>query len=154
MTMTIYDMPQAARAAFEAAHQARAGTTRNRTRQKQTTRNYRTTREYMQWRDDERTYRKQCNNSRRADIQAMKAKTFLHAVATPKETERRLELAHMKATARKIHVERARSPERQREKLQRLWIHGRLILTVFQEEIASVFRQNFLAKICFQGLIF
>ena len=114
-------MPEAAHRAFQQAHQARAGkATHNRTRQKQTeVRDYRLTLPYMQWRDDERAYRERRANTRRGDIQALEARTFLHTRATPKLTARRLQIAKAQAAADMVRIQRARSPERQRAAMQR-----------------------------------
>ena len=112
-------MPEAARRAFEAAHQARAGTTHNRTRQKQTTQHdYRLTNEYREWRADEQQWRKRRAEESR-ERQASKADLFLYNLKKPRLTAHRLDFAQLKDAADKARIARARSPERVRAKLQR-----------------------------------
>jgi len=112
-------MPEAARRAFEAAHQARAGTTHNRTRQKQTTQHdYRLTNEYREWRADEQQWRKRRAEESR-ERQASKADLFLYDVKKPRLTARRLQISQVKEAADKARIAQARNPERVRAAMQR-----------------------------------
>ena len=114
-------MPEAARVAFEAAHQryAMGGGINNRGRnnkpagKKQTPqRSYRLSADYKKYMRDEQEYRASRNTSRRADIRALEAKTFLLTQRKPRLTARRLDIAKVKAGADKARIARARSPKR------------------------------------------
>ena len=114
-------MPETARQAREQAHQQRgkAGT-RHRNGRKQTTqRNYMLSADFQQYRTDESEWREHRANSRRADIRALNARTFLHTQRTPRLTATRAKLAGMKKTTDKARIARARDPQRQRAAMVR-----------------------------------
>ena len=112
-------MPAAARQAKELAHH-RAGHTGTCNSQKQTgNRDYRLTAEYRQYRADETEYREERNNSRRDEIRALAARTYLHTQRTPRLIASRAKLVGMKKTTDKARIARARSPERVRAAMVR-----------------------------------
>ena len=114
--------PEAARQAQEQAHQRRAGTAgiHNRTQpKKKTQRNYRLSSDFQQYRNDEQQWREHRANSRRADIRALDARTFLHTQRTPRLTAHRLEFSQLKDAVDKARIARARDPQRQRAAMVR-----------------------------------
>ena len=120
-------MPAAAQRAFEAANQRQAtGRINNRTHPPQnnhpkqaTQRDYRLTKDYRDYLADERDYCNSRNTSRRAEIRALQARTYLHTQRKPRLTARRLDIAKVQDAADKARAARARSPERRRAAMYR-----------------------------------
>lgn len=115
--MIIYNMPQAARAAFEQAHRQR-GKRKTHNAGQAAQRDYRLTADYQAYLKDEREWRE-----KRADDTAEKlaaqAANFLMSVKRPRLTARRLQIAQVAEGANKARIARARDPRRQRAAMVR-----------------------------------
>lgn len=117
MTILNSTMPEAARLAFQQAHQARA-TGKANNKRKPATAHHRLTPEHRQHLADERAYNKQRGDDNRERL-ASKADLFLYDLKKPRLTARRLQIAQVGAAADKASVAKARDPQRQRAAMQR-----------------------------------
>jgi len=115
MTMEIYNMPQAARAAFEAAHQRRGKTGKRKPRNTPSASysEYLLSAERLKYLAGERVYNKQRADDNR-EILASRADLFLYNLKKPRLTACRLQIAQIKDAADRVRIQRARSPERVR----------------------------------------